>query len=140
MGEQSVEKDAIEERLRVGFLHVLRLGSGDVGAAKWYAEELAKIAMREVDHERTGWRLYNDLVDRHNGERMHLQSVVAELKSLLRRACGADASEECRFDHGGDCQAHGPFGDGEPCPYPFIRQYLATQPTAVAAREAREQG
>lgn len=52
-----------------------------------------------------------------------LESVIAELKSLLRRACEADAHEDCHFDHNGGCQAHGFLS--EPCPYPFIRQYLA---------------
>lgn len=78
----------------------------------------------EAEHDRTGWTLYSELVDRHNTERLHLGSVIAELKSLLRRACEDNAREDCTFDHHGDCQMHGPWGDGEPCPYPLIRQYL----------------
>lgn len=81
-------------------------------------------------HQQTGWALYNELVDRHNPERLHLQAVISELKSLFTRACAADATEDCRFDHNGDCQAHGMFG--EPCPYPLIRQYVAEPGEASA--------
>ena len=76
----------------------------------------------EREHQRTGWRLYNDLVDRHNVERLHLQAVIDELKDLLSRACAQDATEDCWFDHNGGCQAHG-FLSGA-CPYPLIRQYV----------------
>lgn len=74
------------------------------------------------DHEQTGWSLYADLTNRATVERLQLQSVIDELKSLLRRACEADAAEDCHFDHNGGCQAHGFLS--EQCPYPFIRQYL----------------
>lgn len=82
--------------------------------------------IEDLLHQQTGWALYNELVDRHNGERMHLEAVVAELKSLLRRACETDAHEDCYLDHNGGCQTHGFLS--EPCPYPFIRQYLADKP------------
>lgn len=41
----------LEERLRKAFRHVLYLGSRDADTSKWYAEELAKIAVREFDDE-----------------------------------------------------------------------------------------
>jgi len=75
-----------------------------------------------VEHEATGWTVHAEHVERTNMQRLHDLSVIDELKSLLRRACEADAREDCSLDHNGGCQAHGFLS--EPCPYPLIRQYL----------------
>lgn len=48
----TAESDAgLEGRLRTAFQHVLFLGSRDVDSSKWYAEELAKIALREFTRD-----------------------------------------------------------------------------------------
>lgn len=131
MTEPTDERERFANRLRWHFNVVADEGRGSAYTSLGVENALLdfdRLAGRLADaeaHARTGWALYSDHVDRHNTERLHLQAVIAELKSLLRRACEADAREDCSFDHNGDCQAHGPWGDGEPCPYPFIRQYLA---------------
>lgn len=48
MSDHTTEVTHLEERLRAAFQHVLWLGSRDADTSKWYAEELAKIAVREV--------------------------------------------------------------------------------------------
>jgi hypothetical protein len=136
--EAAATKYAIDSGWLVEVVNEHTCGAGD----GMYGHEpgCGLIPVATVDdllHGQTGWMLYNELVDRHNGERLHLQSVIDELKGLLRRACEADAGEDCWFDHNGDCQAHGPFGDGKPCPYPLIRRYLTAARPATDPAEVR---